>query len=110
MSPLIPASSLPGSERSRRFDGEDHDVGVSFFLVDGEPGKGPKLHRHAYEEIFSIEAGRATFTVDGAELEAGPGDIVVVPPGTPHRFVNSGTEWLKLTAIHNAPVIVSEWL
>jgi quercetin dioxygenase-like cupin family protein len=110
MSPLIPASSLPGSDRSRQFDGEDHGVRVSFFLVNGEPGKGPKLHRHAYEEIFSIEAGNATFTVDGAELEAGPGDIVIVPPDTAHRFVNSGTDDLRLTAIHNASRIVSEWL
>ena len=110
MSPLIPAGSLPGSERSRQFDGEQHGVGVSFILVDAVPGHGPKLHRHAYQEIFSVESGKATFTLDGAELDAGAGDVVVVPAGTPHAFVNSGTEQLRLTAIHNAARIATEWL
>jgi hypothetical protein len=73
MSPLIPAGTLPGSERSRQFEGEEHGVGVSFFLVDSVPRHGPKLHRHAYEEIFSVESGKATFTLDGTELDAGPG-------------------------------------
>jgi hypothetical protein len=37
-------------------------------------------------------------------------DVVVVPAGTPNAFVNSGTDQLRLTAIHNAPRISTEWL
>jgi hypothetical protein len=32
------------------FEGEQHGSGVSFFLVNNEPGAGPDLHRHPYSE------------------------------------------------------------
>jgi mannose-6-phosphate isomerase-like protein (cupin superfamily) len=110
MEHLIPSSTLPGSELSRRFEGKDHGVEVSLFLVDATPGRGPKLHRHPYEEVFVVRAGEATFTVDQAELDAGAGDVVIAPAQTPHRFVNSGTDRLQLTAIHRSPEFITEWL
>ena len=58
------------------FEGEPHGSGVSFFLVHNEPGAGPDLHRHPYSETWIVRSGRARFTADGEELEAGPGDIV----------------------------------
>lgn len=104
-------NDLPGSEKSRRFDGEDHGTAVSFFLIDyPDEGRGPELHRHAYDEVFVVVEGRARFTVDGEEREVGGGEIVVVPACTPHRFVNAADERLRITAIHNAPKIVNEFL
>ena len=38
------------------------------------------------------------------------GDIVVVPAGTPHGFVNSGAGRLRQIAIHLNPRYVTEWL
>jgi mannose-6-phosphate isomerase-like protein (cupin superfamily) len=106
----IHSDDLPGSGRARDFVGEEHGAGVSLILLDAEPGFGPRLHRHAYEEIFVIHAGTATFTLDGADVPAGPGDIVVVPPETPHRFVNTGEEQLRLTSVQHSPRFVTEWL
>ena len=37
------------------FEGEPHGSGVSFFLVDSEPGAGPGLHRHPYAETWIIQ-------------------------------------------------------
>ena len=105
----IHSSELPG-ERSREFVGAAHGAGVSLILVDAEPGEGPRLHRHPYEEVFIVRTGEATFTLDGRQLDAGPGDIVLAPAHTPHRFVNSGGEPLRLTAIHHAPRFVTDWL
>ena len=111
MTPLpVNTRELPGSERSRQFVGEDHGAGLSFFFVDGEPRWGPKLHRHPYEEIFVVGEGKATFTIDGEEIEAGTGDIVVAPAGKAHRFRNSGSDQLRLTAIHASPRFETEWL
>lgn len=111
MSEPIVWTDLPGSERSRRFDGEDHGTVVSFFLIDyAEEGTGPELHRHAYDEIFVVGEGRARFTVGDSEREVSGGEIVVVPSGTPHRFENAADERLRITAIHTAPKIVNEWL
>ena len=50
-------------------------------------------HVHPFQtERFEVLEGRLGLRVDGKELEAGPGQIAVVPPGTPHRFWNAGEE------------------
>ena len=55
------------------WEGEPYGSGVSFFLVNNEPGAGPDLHRHPYSETWIVRSGRARFTASGEELEAGPG-------------------------------------
>jgi len=45
---------------------------------------------------------------DGDELEAGPGDILVVGAHTPHKFKNVGDERLDIVCIHDSPRMVQE--
>ena len=90
------------------FEGGHHGSGVSFFLVDNEPGAGPDLHRHPYSETWIVRSGKALFTADGNELEAGPGDILVVGPETPHKFKNVGSERLDIVCIHASPRMIQE--
>jgi mannose-6-phosphate isomerase-like protein (cupin superfamily) len=92
------------------FEGEPHGSGVSFFLVNNEPGAGPDLHRHPYSETWIVRSGKARFTADGVEMEAGPGDILVVGPETPHKFKNAGTERLDIICIHASPRLIQEEL
>ena len=47
------------------------------------------VHPHQ-EERFTILAGEAHFTLNGAELVAGPGETIVVPAGVPHSEGNPG--------------------
>lgn len=50
-------------------------------------GVGPPLHiHHVEDEHFLVLEGRIRFRCDGAELEAGPGDGVLIPAGAPHSF------------------------
>ena len=90
------------------FEGEPYGSGVSFFLVYNEPGAGPDLHKHPYSETWIVRSGRARFTADGEELEAGRGDILVVGPHTPHKFKNVGNERLDIVCIHDSPRMVQE--
>lgn len=92
------------------FEGEPYGSGVSFFLVNAEAGRGPDLHKHPYSETWIIRGGRGLFTADGEELEAGPGDIVVVGPETPHKFKSLGPERLDVICIHAAPKMIQESL
>jgi mannose-6-phosphate isomerase-like protein (cupin superfamily) len=92
------------------FEGESYGSGVSFFLVHNEPGAGPDLHRHPYPETWVVRSGQARFTADGEELEAGPGDILVVGPETPHKFKNVGSERLDIVCIHASSRIIQEEL
>jgi mannose-6-phosphate isomerase-like protein (cupin superfamily) len=90
------------------FEGEPFGSGVSFFHVNNEPGAGPDLHRHPYSETWIVRSGRARFTADGDELEAGPGDILVVGPDTPHKFKNAGKDRLEIICIHASPRMIQE--
>lgn len=52
------------------------------------PGFGPPLHRHAEVEVFRVLEGRYLYEVDGTRFQAEPGDLVSVPGGAAHGFVN----------------------
>ena len=90
------------------FEGEAHGSGISFFHVNNEPGAEPDLHTHPYSETWIVRAGKARMTAAGEEIEAGPGDIVVVGPETPHKFKNMGAERLEIICIHASPRMIQE--
>jgi mannose-6-phosphate isomerase-like protein (cupin superfamily) len=84
-------------------------ISVIFFATD-EIGDGPRLHRHPYAEMFIIRNGRALFTVDEQSIEAGAGQILIVPAGAAHKFENLGPGRLETTDIHLAGAFSTEWL
>jgi quercetin dioxygenase-like cupin family protein len=50
-------------------------------------------HVHPYQtERFEVLEGLLGLRLDNTELLAKPGDVALVPPGTPHRFWNPGDE------------------
>jgi mannose-6-phosphate isomerase-like protein (cupin superfamily) len=109
MQRVIRVGELPPSPGGTvTFEGEPHGSGVSFFLVDNQPGAGPDLHRHPYSETWIVRRGKVRFTADGEEIDAGPGDIVVVGAETPHKFKNVGTDRLEIVCIHASPRMVQE--
>lgn len=56
-------------------------------------GHVPSSHAHpGQEERFTVREGCMRFRVGWRRLLAGPGDTVVVAPGTVHHFANPGPE------------------
>jgi mannose-6-phosphate isomerase-like protein (cupin superfamily) len=111
MAIVLRAGAVPRvSPTAHLFEGADHGVAVSAFVVDSTPGLGPSLHTHPYAEVFIVHEGEATFAVDGAEVVAASGDIVVAPAGRPHRFTNTGTGRLLMTSISPAGRTETTWL
>jgi quercetin dioxygenase-like cupin family protein len=56
-------------------------------------GHVPGKHVHPeQEERFTVTSGRMRFTKGREKVVAEPGDVVVVPAGTPHKFENAGDE------------------
>jgi len=92
------------------FQGFCVGAGVSIIVVDAPPGGGPRLHRHPYEEVFLVQEGTATFTAGDETIEVTGGQILVVPEGVAHKFVNSGTGRLRQVDIHASGRFVTEWL
>lgn len=111
MALLVHKDDLPHSATSHRFDGHAFGaVGVSFFWTDAPPGTGPRLHRHPYAEVFVIQEGCVSFTVGDETIEVSGGDIVVVPAGQPHKFVNLGPGPARHLDIHSSERMSTEWL
>lgn len=101
--PAIKLVDLPHAGNSHRLEGQQHgDIPASliFFDFDGPPGSGSKLHRHPYTEVFVMQGGEATFTVDGEEIPAQAGDILIAPTGARHKFTNTGDGQLRVLGIH----------
>jgi mannose-6-phosphate isomerase-like protein (cupin superfamily) len=111
MRSVIRAGELPPSPGGTvTFEGESFGSGVSFFLVNNEPGAGPGLHRHPYSETWIVRSGSVRFSADGDEIDAGPGDIVVVGPETTHKFTNLGPGRLDMVCIHASSQMIQEEL
>ena len=77
--------------------------------MDAPPGRGPALHTHPYEELLIVLEGRARL-IGGQEREVGAGDVVIIPAGEPHGFVNVGEGPLRQVDIHVSPDFATEWL
>jgi mannose-6-phosphate isomerase-like protein (cupin superfamily) len=108
---IIELDDLEHSRHAHEFVGAEHDdVPFSIILVHSRPGVGPKVHRHPYAEVFVVESGQATFQIGDETLVVEGGHVVVSPPGEAHGFTNSGSDELRLTAIHGASRFNTEWL
>jgi quercetin dioxygenase-like cupin family protein len=107
---VLNQDALPLSRIARELVGAEHGAGVCLLFVDAQPGDGPSLHRHPYEEIFIVQEGTCTFHVDGAEFDAAAGDIVIAPAGIAHRFVATGDGPVKQIDIHVSASFSTEWL
>ena len=108
---VVNQKQLPFVGMSHEFVGTEHGpVGISFFVVIGEPGRGPRLHKHDYDEVVYVIEGRSKWTVGNQEREAGPGDVLIVRAGEPHKFVNSGPGILRQLDLHLNPRFETTWL
>lgn len=83
-------------------DAEDVLPGISRQVVHGEkqtmvryvyqPGAVFPVHQHPQEQVTVVISGRIRFTVDGNEVELGPGGVAVIPSDVPHGAVVVGDE------------------
>ena len=71
---------------------------------------GPSLHKHPYDEVLITQEGNLTFFLGDEQREVGPGQVVVVPAGQWHGFVNSGNGPLRQLDIHVSPRFDTERL
>ncbi len=64
-----------------------------------QPGAGPPMHVHyLQDEAIRVVRGRMGYQLTGGEPQfAGPGEEVVWPAGTAHRWWNAGTDELHST-------------
>lgn len=104
--PVINASSL----LTDNLKGAEQGSTISLILDHSEPGHGPRLHKHPYDETWVVIEGHLTFQAGEETLDAGVGDIVIVPPEAPHKFTNNGPSRSYVVCIHANPTFETAWL
>jgi len=107
---ILTIADLAESNISTSFVGQDLDLDASIIFVEAPPGRGPRLHRHTYAEVFIVTEGEVTLRTDQGDQVARAGQVVVVPGGVPHAFYNSGEGPLRQIDIHLNPRFETEWL
>jgi quercetin dioxygenase-like cupin family protein len=60
----------------------------TFIETTNAPGAGPPRHKHPEAEIFRVLEGRYLYEVDRRRFYAEEGDVVSIPGGAEHGFVN----------------------
>lgn len=79
--------------------------------VSVAPGRpAPPEHSHPMQqEVFSVESGRLGYVRGAQRLEAGPGEVVVIPPGTNHTFWNAGADQLRVVVEVSPALRFEDW-
>jgi quercetin dioxygenase-like cupin family protein len=106
--PLIKASDMKSFEGiegaiSRFVRLDERGLPVIVGLSTYAPGVGPNEHRHPERQVFVVYEGRGVYTVDGIDVIAEAGDVVVVPPNALHSFRGDGDVPLRHVTIFETP-------
>jgi quercetin dioxygenase-like cupin family protein len=101
-------SLRPAGGGAALFQGFQHGVNTSFFVVTSRPGSGAPKHRHPYEEIFVVLEGEIEVIVDGELEMVSGGSIRIIPPGSWHQFTNRSDRPCLMVNIHSSPRLIQE--
>jgi quercetin dioxygenase-like cupin family protein len=94
-----------------RLEGEASGGSVAVFEFDVAAGaRVPGAHSHdGYEEtIYGLE-GVLTWTLDGQQIDVGPGDVLCIPRGVIHRFDNDHEVGAKMLAIITPGILSADY-
>jgi mannose-6-phosphate isomerase-like protein (cupin superfamily) len=58
---------------------------------------------HHLDQFFRVEQGEGEAILDGVHTKIGPGFAIIVPSGSNHNIVNTGSVALKLYTIYSPP-------
>jgi len=77
------------------------DTGGRFCLIDMHvpPGGGPPLHRHDFEEAFTMLEGEIEVTFRGVKSVLRAGETANIPANAPHQFHNGTGQPARLLCI-----------
>lgn len=97
---IIRATKANADFRQVLFTGVRSQLVIMSIPPGGEIGE--ETHQHVEQTLFFL-SGTGTAYLNGKESAITAGDVVVVPPGTKHNFVNTGTDDLKIYTVYAPP-------
>ena len=84
---------------------------VHYFASPANSGPVPtSLHIHDFDQMLYMISGTMSVEVGGEIWKAGPGSLVVLPKGVPHRNWNEGPEETVHLSINSpSPTRTNRW-
>lgn len=74
--------------------------GLQLVLMHLEPGEEIGSETHGLDQFLRIEAGSGKVVMNGEEYPIADDDVVIIPRGTEHNVINTGTGPLKLYSLY----------
>lgn len=95
-------STVAASDDFRRvlFTGKKSQLVAMSIPAGGEIGE--EVHHHVEQTLY-VQSGKGRAVVGEAIYEVGPGDVVVVTPGSRHNVTNTGDTPLKIATVYAPP-------
>jgi mannose-6-phosphate isomerase-like protein (cupin superfamily) len=72
------------------------DLAMVFRKRVFKPGSAIGYHEQKEDEIYYVLSGRGLMTIDGKDMEVGPGDAILTRPGSSHGLKQVGSEDLVI--------------
>lgn len=58
---------------------------------------------HTVDQFFRVERGTGTAVIEGVTHDIADGSIIIVPAGTKHNVINTGSDQMKLYTLYMPP-------
>ena len=97
--PIATVAARSDAFRHVQWTGRNSQLVVMTVPAGGEIGE----EVHEVDQILVFVGGVGEARIEGETREVVPGDLVVVPAGTTHNFVNTGPNPLVLYTIYAPP-------
>ncbi len=82
----------------------ENGVHTQVVIMSIPPGTDIGMETHPdNDQVLYLVAGEGKVILDGVESPYLTGDLVLVPAGTEHNFVNTGTTDLKIITTYSPP-------
>jgi quercetin dioxygenase-like cupin family protein len=94
--------TIGDSEVCIKISSSQTEAGYELVVTKVPAGFAPPAHVHRrMEQAFYVLEGRISFQLGADWVEASPGEVVVVPPGTAHTFANRTHDAAQLLQIQS---------
>jgi mannose-6-phosphate isomerase-like protein (cupin superfamily) len=72
-------------------------------LMSLKAGEEIGMEMHTLDQFFRVEKGEGKAVIEGVEHEIKDGSAIVIPAGTNHNIINTGSQEMKLYTIYSPP-------
>ncbi len=79
------------------------DMRLQLVVMALKPGEDIGEEVHQLDQFIRVEKGEGKAVLDGAEHLIADGFAIIVPQGTRHNIINTGTESMKLYTLYAPP-------